>query len=422
MSQVTQPRISLPTHLPGGAPRGSRASSRSWPPPRSRSCSRSAGAPLRTRAHSTPRLSRASAPAAVRRRAAWPRPSARARRAGRTRAARSIDLGRSTDPPEAARGGPGLGQDEARALALVAPPHNPAVPVKRCLALAALALALAPAAHAAQPPPGWEPHVDSAADYAGGRAGTVSFAVRTEHRVWGRDARRAVPAASVLKVMLLVAYLRRAEVRGRALRPPTARSSRRWCAGPTTWPPRGCAASWATPASCGSPAGPECAASARHAGLGPLERRRLRSEPLPAARRAAGAAAPPAHRPAACSARSCPRSAGGSRACAAPDGRSTSRAAGARAAARWTTRWRCCAAAGRRLVGGDHDHLEPEPRLRRSARSRAWRAACCAASARFDSRGSGGRARVRRHGSHAVAVRRGLPRRAPGLARRQPSG
>ncbi len=61
--------------------------------------------------------------------------------------------------------------------------------------------------------------MDGAAGYAEGRAGTVSFAVRTEHRVWGRHARRAVPAASVIKVMLLVAYLRRAEVRARALRP-----------------------------------------------------------------------------------------------------------------------------------------------------------------------------------------------------------
>ncbi len=93
------------------------------------------------------------------------------------------------------------------------------MPVKRGLTFAALALALTPAAHAAQAAPEWEPHVDRAGAYAAGRAGTVSFAVRTEHRVWGRDARRAVPAASVLKVMLLVAYLRRAEVRSRVLRP-----------------------------------------------------------------------------------------------------------------------------------------------------------------------------------------------------------
>ena len=75
----------------------------------------------------------------------------------------------------------------------------------------------------------------AASGYAAQRAGAVSFSVRTERRVWGRDAGRAVPSASVLKAMLLVAYLRRAGVRDRrAAAPPTARCSRRWCAGPTT--------------------------------------------------------------------------------------------------------------------------------------------------------------------------------------------
>jgi hypothetical protein len=91
------------------------------------------------------------------------------------------------------------------------------VPVKRCLPLAVLALALAPAAHAAQLPPDWHPDVGAASAYATARAGAVSFSVRTEHRAWGRDARRAVPSASVLKAMLLVAYLRQAGVRDRAL-------------------------------------------------------------------------------------------------------------------------------------------------------------------------------------------------------------
>jgi hypothetical protein len=60
----------------------------------------------------------------------------------------------------------------------------------------------------------------AAADrWAGQRQGAVSFAVRTERRVWARDASRPVPAVSVLKVMLLVAYLRRVDVRGRALHP-----------------------------------------------------------------------------------------------------------------------------------------------------------------------------------------------------------
>jgi hypothetical protein len=72
------------------------------------------------------------------------------------------------------------------------------------VALIVAGLALAPAAFAAP----WAPGVRSASRWADVRAGQVSFTVRTEHRVWGRDARRAVPSASVLKAMLLVAYLR----------------------------------------------------------------------------------------------------------------------------------------------------------------------------------------------------------------------
>lgn len=81
----------------------------------------------------------------------------------------------------------------------------------------ALTFAQAAPATAAQPPPAWQPDVRAASAYAAARAGAVSFSVRTEHRAWGRDARRAVPSASVLKAMLLVAYLRRAGVRDRRL-------------------------------------------------------------------------------------------------------------------------------------------------------------------------------------------------------------
>jgi len=45
----------------------------------------------------------------------------------------------------------------------------------------------------------------------------VSFAVRTQHRQWGWRETRTVPSASVLKAMLLVAYLDDRRVRGRAL-------------------------------------------------------------------------------------------------------------------------------------------------------------------------------------------------------------
>jgi hypothetical protein len=64
----------------------------------------------------------------------------------------------------------------------------------------------------------WKPHVREAASYASTRAGGISFGVRTGHGLRGVDVRRVVPSASVLKPMLLVAYLRRPDVRRRALR------------------------------------------------------------------------------------------------------------------------------------------------------------------------------------------------------------
>jgi hypothetical protein len=59
--------------------------------------------------------------------------------------------------------------------------------------------------------------VNAAREYAQARAGQISFAVRTERRLQGVGVRRTVPSASVLKAMLLVAYLRQPEVRDRAL-------------------------------------------------------------------------------------------------------------------------------------------------------------------------------------------------------------
>lgn len=79
--------------------------------------------------------------------------------------------------------------------------------------IAASLLASAPAAFA------WEPDVDGAIRTAERRAGKVSFAVRTPDERWGWRARRSVPAASVLKAMLLVAYLNDPRVRDRDLRP-----------------------------------------------------------------------------------------------------------------------------------------------------------------------------------------------------------
>jgi hypothetical protein len=59
--------------------------------------------------------------------------------------------------------------------------------------------------------------VQSALAYANGRAGHVRFAVRTEHRLWASHGSQTVPAASVLKAMLLVAYLNQPGVRDRGL-------------------------------------------------------------------------------------------------------------------------------------------------------------------------------------------------------------
>jgi hypothetical protein len=63
----------------------------------------------------------------------------------------------------------------------------------------------------------WQPGVRAAIAYAHTRAGDVSFAVRTEHRAWGWRVDRTVPSASVLKAMLLVAYLDDGRVRNRPL-------------------------------------------------------------------------------------------------------------------------------------------------------------------------------------------------------------
>jgi hypothetical protein len=60
--------------------------------------------------------------------------------------------------------------------------------------------------------------VAAAVDYAKARHGSVSFAVRSEGRLHGWRTRRGAPSASVLKAMLLVAYLRHRTVRRRALR------------------------------------------------------------------------------------------------------------------------------------------------------------------------------------------------------------
>jgi len=92
--------------------------------------------------------------------------------------------------------------------------------VRRPAAIALLCLGLAapaPAA-AAAPPPGWHPDVGAARAWAAQRAGDVSFAVRTERRGWSSRGATTYRSASVVKAMLMVAYLRRPDVRRRPLR------------------------------------------------------------------------------------------------------------------------------------------------------------------------------------------------------------
>lgn len=68
------------------------------------------------------------------------------------------------------------------------------------------------------PSPEWSPDVQEAAAFAASRANSTSFAViGTDGEMVGHRAATRVPTASVLKVMFMVAYLRQADVRDRAL-------------------------------------------------------------------------------------------------------------------------------------------------------------------------------------------------------------
>ncbi len=82
------------------------------------------------------------------------------------------------------------------------------------ITLALGALVCTPAAVAAP----WSPDAGAARDHARDRAGSVSFTVRTERRAWSYRGDRVARSASVVKAMLMVAYLNRASVRSRGLR------------------------------------------------------------------------------------------------------------------------------------------------------------------------------------------------------------
>jgi len=64
---------------------------------------------------------------------------------------------------------------------------------------------------------GWAPATGAADRYADGRRGTIAYAVRTEGRLRGRHLDVRVALASVVKALLLVAYLRDERVRDRPL-------------------------------------------------------------------------------------------------------------------------------------------------------------------------------------------------------------
>ena len=88
--------------------------------------------------------------------------------------------------------------------------------------LAACVPALALGAGTSTPPKHtvhpWRPGVHSAVDYARHRrASSIAFAVATPTHFYGWNATRTFYSASLLKPMLLVAYLRRGSVRGRGL-------------------------------------------------------------------------------------------------------------------------------------------------------------------------------------------------------------
>src|SRR5215216_1813462 len=90
--------------------------------------------------------------------------------------------------------------------------------VRRTAAMVVMFTLVLGAPAAAEAPPNWHPRMDAARAWAAARQGDVSFAVRTERRSWSWRGATTYRSASIVKAMLLVAYLRRPDVRGRPLR------------------------------------------------------------------------------------------------------------------------------------------------------------------------------------------------------------
>lgn len=86
------------------------------------------------------------------------------------------------------------------------------------LAVAVLALSIAGTGLVPPAAAEWRPRVDAARDYAEGRSGSISFAIKAGgQHLAGYRRRRVVPAASVFKAMILAAYLRQSSVKDRSL-------------------------------------------------------------------------------------------------------------------------------------------------------------------------------------------------------------
>jgi hypothetical protein len=92
-----------------------------------------------------------------------------------------------------------------------------ALRVATALAAAAL-LATSASAKPTSPQRSWAPHLGAAVAYATHRRGDIAFAVRTRSCFWGWRQSVSFRSASVVKAMLLVAYLNEPWVRQRDLR------------------------------------------------------------------------------------------------------------------------------------------------------------------------------------------------------------
>jgi len=114
------------------------------------------------------------------------------------------------------RGRPGCARLYLALVRRVLPATLTAVAVLSAPASAEAMTAAEPAATGFQ---AWKPDVAAARAYALARSGNVAFSVRAAHRRGGLRPQLRFLSASVVKAMLLVAYLRRPAVRARALTP-----------------------------------------------------------------------------------------------------------------------------------------------------------------------------------------------------------